>query len=160
MKTLTALYGALIALSVASCGTIRRVPVETQTIYTYIDSTIVSYRDSTIIVEVPRERIVDVVAAYDTLFLETSLAEARSYVDTTTHTLKGTLVNRDTLIEKIVYLPSKEHIVYKDSLVIKEIPYPVEVIKKVTPKWAYASLMINIVIILILSFLIYIKIRH
>ena len=66
-----------------ACATIKPVPVETIIQYQTRDSLVV--RDSTVII--PKERIVDVVPVYDSLRLETSMAFAQAWVDTTTHTL-------------------------------------------------------------------------
>lgn len=118
----------------SSCGNLKYVATETKTIYNYIDSTIVSYKDSIIFVEMPVERIIDVVAQYDTSKLETSIAKSTAYVDTTTHTLKHSLVNKDSSIQKEIKIEYKDRIVYKDSLVIKEVPIEVPIDKIVYPK--------------------------
>lgn len=102
------------------CRTIKEIPVEHRIEYTYIDS--LRIKDST--VYYPKERIVDVVPAYDSLKMETSLAEARAWVDTTTHTLKGSIENKEGVQYKYIF---KDKIQYRDSLVYKEVPVPVEV---------------------------------
>lgn len=128
----------LLLLMLAGCKSPK---ASTETVIRYIDSTIVTYKDSLIEVPVPVERIVDVVPAYDTLKMSTSLANAEAYVDTLTHTLKGSLENKkDAVLTKTVYLPSEERIVYRDSIQKKEVPVKVEVIKTKTPKWAYWTL--------------------
>lgn len=121
-------------LILVSCGSVKYIPTETKTIYNYIDSTIISYKDSIIFVEVPIERIVDVVAQYDTSRLETTVAKSTAYVDTTTHTLKHSLINKDTTIKKDVKIEYVDRIVYKDSVIIKHIPVEVPVDKIVYPK--------------------------
>lgn len=107
-----------------SCGPIKQIPVET--IINYKDSTVVNTIDS--VIYIPKERIVDVVAPYDTLKLETNMAKAEAYVDTTLHLLKGSIENKKGVTEKIKY---KEKLVYRDSVVTKEVPVevPVEVVK-------------------------------
>ena len=112
-------------------------PISEREVIRYIDSTVVNYVDSTIFVDVPVERIVNVVALPDTLKMETSLATAEAWVDTTTNTLKGSLENKDTALQKVVYLPSKERIVYRDSIQEKEIPVEVIVEKKRVPGWCW-----------------------
>lgn len=76
----------------------------------------------------------EVVPPRDTLKMATSVAEARAWVDTTTNTLKGELKNKKTALSQpqVVY---KEKIQYRDSLIKKEVPVPVEVEKvvKVVP---------------------------
>ena len=72
------------------CSTTTQIPVET--IINYKDSTLIHIVDS--IRYIPKERIVDVVPVYDSLTLETNMAKAKAWVDTTTHTLKGSLENK------------------------------------------------------------------
>lgn len=107
-----------------SCGPIKQIPVET--VINYKDSTVVNTIDS--VIYIPKERIVDVVAAYDTLKLETNMAKAEAYVDTTLHLLKGSIENKKGVQYKYIY---KDKIEYRDSVVTKEVPVevPVEVVK-------------------------------
>lgn len=109
---------------ITSCKTIQYVPIESDTKIEYRDTTI--YRDS--VVYTPIEVVKEVVPELDTLKMETSLAEASAYVDTTTNTLKGSIRNKKGITEKIKY---KEKIVYRDSIVTQEIPVEVEVEKEV-----------------------------
>lgn len=120
-----------IFLTVSCSPKVRYIPVHSDT--NVRDSVIVSYRDS--IRVIPIERIVDIVAEYDTLFLETSLAKSVAYVDTNTHTLRGEIQNKQEIVYKTVY---KDRIEYKDSIQTKEIPVEivVEKVKKVVPLWA------------------------
>lgn len=111
-----------------ACATIKPVPVETIIQYQTRDSLVV--RDSTVII--PIERVVDVVPAYDSLRLETSMAFAKAWVDTTTHTLKGQIQNKTGTQYKYIY---RDRIVKKDSLVYQDVPVPVEVVKTVHPKY-------------------------
>ena len=113
----------ILLATITGCATIKPVPVETIIQYETRDSLIL--RDSTVII--PIERVVDVVQPYDTLKMETSMAEARAWVDTTTHTLKGELKNKAGTQYKYV---DREKIVYKDSIVTKEVPVEVEKIVK------------------------------
>lgn len=136
---------------ICSCSTIKYVPI-TDTENTHkVDSTIIQYRDTTIFVEIPVEVIKEVVPQLDTLYMETSLSHSTSYLDTTTRTLKGRLENKTEPIEKIVYLPSKEHIVYRDSIVTKEVPVEVEVEKEIIPKWCWYSVIFNLIVLFIIS---------
>lgn len=124
MKKL-AIISTLLLLAI-SCGTVKPLPPATNNT-TVKDSTVIHIVDSVRVI--PKEVIKDVVPQYDTLIMETSMAKSVSYVDTTTHTLKGTLNNKKGITEKIVY---KDKLVYRDSIQIKEKPYPVEVVKEVT----------------------------
>lgn len=121
-------------LILVSCGSGKYIPTETKIIYNYIDSTIVSYKDSIIFIEIPVERIIDVVAQYDTSKLETTVAKSTAYVDTTTHTLKHSLINKDTVVKKEVKVEYVDRIVYKDSVIIEHVPVEVPVDKIVYPK--------------------------
>ena len=117
---------ALLAL-VVGCGITRKtVVVEHVTETHYIDST--RWHDSTIYYTIPIERYRDYASLLDTLKLETSLAKAEAYVDTTNNTIRGTIENKKDSIKTVIKW--KERIVQKDSLVYKEVP--VEVVKEVT----------------------------
>lgn len=121
-------------LTIFSCKTPQ--PSVT-TIVNRVDSTVITYKDSTIYTEIPVEKIVDIANLLDTLNMETSIAKAQAWVDTTTNTLKGSLENKDTVLPKVVYLPSKVKVEYRDSIQTKEIPVEVIVEKKVVPKWCW-----------------------
>lgn len=130
----------LLLVLLICCGCKSPKHINTETVVRYIDSTVVTYRDSLIEVEVPKERIVDVVALPDTLNMETSLATAKCWVDTTTspNMLRGELENKpDGTLTKTIYLPSKEHIVYKDSIQTKEVPVYIDKVKTKTPKFIW-----------------------
>jgi len=99
----------IIILLAVSCSNIKQIPV--QTIYNYRDSVIV-HVDS-IAVDVPVERYVDLVNYTDTLVLETSVAKATAYADTTTRTLKGEIKNKPVQLKK--------EIVYQDRIIEKEV---------------------------------------
>ena len=102
----------------------KHIPIKEEIIYTYKDSTVINTIDSIKII--PVERVVDLVPVYDTLYLSTSLAESKSYVDTVNHILRGSITNKSTFSQHIKY-EWKEHTVYKDSLVYEPQPYPVQV---------------------------------
>ena len=128
----------LIILLLTSCSTIKYVPVKGEDIY----HTEYVTKDS--IVYTPVEVIKEVAPELDTLYMETSVAKAKAYLDTNLNILKGEMKNK----KEIIY---KDKIVYRDSIIIQkqEVPVPVEVEKKVVPNWVYYSLGLNI---LILSF--------
>ena len=146
-------------LSLVSCSTVKYVPISDSENIHKVDSTIIQYRDTTIFVEVPVEVVKEVVPQLDTLYMETSLSHSTSYLDTTTRTLKGELKNKIEPIEKIVYLPSKEHIVYRDSIITKEVPVEVQVEKKHIPQWVWYSVIFNVIVLCYLGFKIYLKFR-
>ena len=142
-----------------SCSTVKYVPISDSENIHKVDSTIIQYRDTTIFIEVPVEVVKEVVPQLDTLYMETSLSHSTSYLDTTTRTLKGELKNKIEPIEKIVYLPSKEHIVYRDSIITKEVPVEVQVEKKHIPEWVWYSVIFNVIVLCYIGFKIYLKFR-
>lgn len=115
----------VILLSLFSCGTIKPIPVQTETIYNYRDSLVI--KDSVRVVDLPVERIIDIKPIYDTLELETSLAASKTWLDTTFHMLRGEIQNKP---QANIQTPYEEHIVYRDSIVTQEVPVEVEKIAK------------------------------
>ena len=126
----------LILLLFVSCSTIKYVPVKGDDIYhtEYIT------KDS--IVYTPVEVIKEVVPELDTLYMETSVAKAKAYLDTNLNALKGEMKNK----KEVIY---RDKIVYRDSIIIQkqEVPVEKEVEKKVVPGWVYYSLGLNILIL-------------
>ena len=145
-----------IALLVVSCALFKEVPVKDQV--NIRDSIVIHQVDS--IVYHPKERIVDIVPVYDTLKMSTSIAEAKAYVDTTTHTLKGSLNNKQGTTTKIKYV---DRIQYRDSIQIKDVPISVEVKKEVKIHPWYERILwvmsaIGLIFIVLLALKIYRKI--
>ena len=149
------MFFLLVVASMTGCGIFKKAQrPENITQYTYIDSLVI--KDSIRVVDLPVERIVDIVPDYDTLEMETSLAKSKSWVDTTSHTLRGEIENKPQAKIKVPY---KEHIVFRDSISIKEVPVPYEVIKKEIKYplafWillAFAALMVGVCIPSIVKF--------
>ena len=133
-------------LLITACSTIKNIPVKEQTITKVEIRDSVRIKDSTVVI--PIERIVDIVPDYDTLYLETTMAKAKSYIDTNYHVLKGSIENKSGFQYRTVY---KDRVIEKvDTVqVYKEIP--VEVIKevKVIPK-SYWFFLISFIITLAL----------
>lgn len=155
MKELKILIVSILMFFISSCGVIKEVPIET--IINYKDSTVVNMVDS--IVYTPIYEVKDIVNQLDTLRLETDLAKAEAYVDTTIHMLKGNIKNKKDQQVKYVY---RDRIQYRDSIQIKEVP--VEVVKdKIIRKapwynwilWPFA--VIGLISILLLAVKIYLK---
>lgn len=142
------------------CATVRPVPVETTTTVQTIVRDSVRWKDSTIYVQVPIERYVDVVPVYDTLRLETELAQAEAYVDTLTRTLKGNIENRKEPFKTIIKYQDRKVEIRKDSIITKEIPVEVETIKKVVPRWSWTLLAFNILVVIALGVYVYLKLKH
>lgn len=129
MKNFRIILLLLLSL-VASCSTIKYVPIRGDTVVEYRDTTI--FRDS--IIYTPKEVVKEIVPALDTLHLETSLASAQAYLDTTNRLLRGSIQNKKGVTEKIKY---KEKIVYRDSLVSQDVPVEVQVTKEVKTHFWY-----------------------
>lgn len=127
------------------CSPLRKTIIEYKTEYVKKDS--LNIRDSVIVV--PVEKIVDI--APDTLYLETSLAKAKAYLDTSINMLRGTLENKQQIIYKYKYI-DRWHT--KDSLVVKEVPVEVEKPVKYIPKYIKGLATLGLVsIFLIIAFI-------
>lgn len=120
-------YFALVAAIFTACTTVKYVPVKETEYISTRDS--IYFRDTLIRIELEKARLSDFVDIGDTLVLQTDLARSTAFLDSTSGKLKGTLENIKK--EAVQNVPLKEKIVYKDSIVNKEIPVPVEVVKKV-----------------------------
>jgi len=135
MKKLFVIILSLL-LIVAGCGVTKpnipgpsnQVNVRDSIVYNIVDSTVIH----------PVEVIKDIVPVYDTLQLETSLAEATAYVDTSMHILRGTIKNKEGYTQKIKYVDRVE---YRDSIQIKEVPFEVEKIITKTKHPFYESIL-------------------
>lgn len=128
-----------------SCKTIQYVPIKGDTVVEYRDTTI--WRDS--LIYTPVEVVKEVVPYMEPLTMETSLAKAEAYVDTTTRTLKGKIENKKGITEQIKW---REKIVYKDSISVKEVPVPVEVEKIKHKHYFYEPILWFISILSVLYF--------
>lgn len=120
-------YTILLCALFTACTTVKYLPIK-ETEYVHIKDS-VYFRDTLIRIELEKARLSDFVDIGDTLVLSTDLARSTAFLDTTSGKLKGTLENIKK--EAVQNVPLKEKIVYKDSIVTKEIPVPVEVIKEV-----------------------------
>ena len=140
-----------------SCASVKKIPVQTTQTDSVRIEKVVEYRDTTIYVDVPREIIREVVPELDTLYMENTVATSRSYLDTTTRTLKGELKTKPAKLPQPVKLPEtteKEEIIKE---VIKEVPVTVEIEKKYIPNWCWYSLISNVVVLMLLGFRLYRK---
>lgn len=150
------LYLTVLLLLTFGCGVTKKtIQIDHVTETHYVDST--RWHDSTIYYIVPIERYRDYTSLLDTLRLETSLAKAEAYVDTTNNTLKGSIENKKDSIKTVIKW--KERIVQKDSLVYKEVP--VEVEKEVTkyPKSYWWFMGFTILAALYVALKVYMKIK-
>ena len=125
--------GLVIALGllVLSCKTVY-VPVK-ETEYVAVHDTTVLHRTDTL-VKVPEFHLSDYTGLGDTLVLKSSVAESRTWVDSSLMVLKGRLVQTGTVPVQIV---EKERVVYRDSIITRDVPVPVEVTKTVHPDYEW-----------------------
>lgn len=152
MKTkLILLVTWVLELLLVSCGTPKYITVKEKE---YIKDTVLIKAD-TVKVDIPVEVKVNVVPELDTLKMETSVAEAEAYLDTLTQTLKGTLKNKKTELQKEIQVVEKTK--YVEHKV--EVPVPVEVVKTKTPRWAWIMLSINVGLIVGFLIILFLKFR-
>ena len=158
----------LVGLScISSCGTTKYVNTKDNINIATRDSIIIkdSTRliDSIIYVEIPREKVMDVIRQIDTSYLETSIAKSIAYVDTNSLMIIHSLENKDTVIaERIVYQDrfiEKEKIVYRDSIETKEVPVEVIVEKTKYPKTYWWLLGFFVIVVGICIVKIYFKLK-
>lgn len=151
------IYSILILLFFVGCATTK------PNIITPKEEIKITLRDSVVIkdsvVITPIERIVDIVSQYDTLHLQTSLAKSKAWVDTTTHSLRGEITNKEQTQNKNRI--EVKYINRVDSVVIEK-PIPYEVIKEIkyVPKAYQYSMGFSIIVIVVLGLLIFLKIKR
>lgn len=134
------------------CGNIKQIPVQTVEKVVIKDTT-VFIRD-TITIEVPKEVVREVVPSDTISILSTKLATSEARVE------KGMLHHK--LTQKGALKAQIDTVVtvqYIDRIINKEIPIEVIVEKKVIPTWCWVSLIVNIVILLVIAFRIYLKFK-
>ena len=150
------IFGLLILtvtlLCLIGCSSYKEIPVNTVEKIVYKDTTIV-VRDS-IYIEVPKEVIKEIVPKDTTSILRTSVALSEAKID------KGMLYH--SLEQKGGFKAQIDTVVtvkYVDRFIEKEVPVQVEVIKYRYNTVFWISILLNLVIILIIAFKIYLKNR-
>lgn len=138
-------------LALFGCSPIRKTIITEKVEVIQRDSTVI--KDSIVIT--PVEKIVDIVPVYDTLYMETSLAKAKAYVDTNIHILMGNMENKQQLVQKIEY---RDKYVFRDTISYKEVPVEVTKEVKKIPKTYYFSIIFNIILVFLIFGYLYIKI--
>ena len=133
MRKILYIITIFILSSCASTKKVQYVPTDAQTIIEYRDTTI--HIIDTIRIEVPKETIKEITPITDTLRLETSVAKAEAYVDTTNNVLRGKIENKKTSLKAKVDTIVKVEYVDKivERAVIQEVPVDVPYI----PKYAW-----------------------
>ncbi len=137
---------------IISCSTLKEIPVQTIEKEIIRDSLI--YIRDTVEVPVPYEKIVEVLPKDTTSILRTSVAQSEAKIE------KGMLHHR---LEQNGVVKAQIDTFYLtktvEKIVEKEIPIEIEIEKKVIPNWCWISLVINIVILLLMAFKIYLKFK-
>lgn len=143
-------------LMFTSCGTVKHQPTtNTQTTTIIKDSLIV--RTDTLVIPVPVESHSSV--AYQHSRLETSVAWSEAEVDTL-GLLHHQIENKPTALKKEVVYVDRIVTEYRDSLVTKEIPVEVEVVREVTPKWVWWLVFLNVLICIAIGIKAYLKFQR
>lgn len=140
----------ILLLFLCSCATQKNI----QSYSRIIDTTTIL--KDTVYITIPSYNYHSFTALPDTLKLETNIAKAYAYVDTTNKILVGGIQNKDTVyISKEILIPSRT--IIKDSIIYE----PIEVIKKekYVPTIYKYSLYFSILIILLIGIYIFIKIK-
>lgn len=149
----------LLLLLTVGCAANKKVTyIPTQTIekIEYRDTTI-HVRD-TIYVEIPKERVVEVVPELDTLKMETTVATATAYLDTNSRQLRGEIRNKNTKlptkIDTVFVVTTKNH--YLEKPIIQEVETPVQYI----PKFAWICIVYTCTTVLLLIILGILKLKR
>lgn len=137
-------------LSLNSCVATKYIPVQGEHIIEIRDS-IIRVVD-TVTIEIPKERIVEVIPEVDTSYLETKLAYSTAYLDRNNKTIHHTLEHKETALKAPIDTVFITHVKteYKDKVVVEEVEVPV------IPKWCwiimmYAALMAGVTIMKIIG---------
>lgn len=137
-------------LSLNSCVATKYVPVQGEHRIEIRDS-IIRVVD-TVTIEIPKERIVEVIPEVDTSYLETKLAYSTAYLDRNNKTIHHTLEHKKTALKAPIDTVFITHVKteYKDKVVVEEVEVPV------IPKWCwiimmYAALMAGVTIMKIIG---------
>ena len=109
------------------------VPIQSSTIIEYKDTTI--YLEKVIEVPVPVERVVEVVPRFDTLRMETGVAKAECWADTTNRVLRGRMENKQTALKGKI--DTCFVVEYVDRFTEKEVAVEVPVDVPYIPKFAW-----------------------
>lgn len=146
----------LLFLSFVGCATTKpTIIVPKEEVKVVIKDSVV-IRDSVRII--PVERIKDIVPEYDTLKMQTSLAKASAWVDTTTHTLQGAIENKEQT--QIQYKVIEKIVEKTDTIKLFE-PKPYEVVKEIpyVPQIYKYALWFSIGVLLFIGLKIYLKFK-
>lgn len=126
MKKYFKLLILLFCFSFISCGLVKHIEVPIQTVDKIIYRDSIIYIHDSIKVDVPYEKVKEVIAVMDTSFLKTGVAESIAYVDTAKRKLHHTLTQKGQLTGK---LDTTVKVQYVDRIIERDVPIEVEVVK-------------------------------
>lgn len=142
----------LILFCLNSCGPLKEIPIQYIDRIEYRDTTI--YIKDTIKIEVPKEVVKEVIPDIDTSYIETSIASSIAYVDTTKRAIYHKLEQNGEI--KILY-DTLVKVQYVDRYIEKEVPVIQTVEKYKRDSIFWISIILNIIVVLIIAFKIYLK---
>lgn len=142
-------------LMLIQCATPQQLPTTTTQVQTIVKDSLVIRKD-TVTIEVPVEVHTNVAEQHS--YLETSVASSTASVDSL-GLLHHQLQNKQTSLKKEIQYVDRYVETVRDSLVRVEVPVEVEVIKTVTPKWAWRLLVFDVLVLLVLGALAYLKLK-
>ena len=123
----------LIALVLTSCSIFKPVVVEKIKEVHVVDKEYV--RDTMVLTETRKEYVRDYTGLLDTLRISTEYSLFSAAVDTSASKLVGEARNRDKVPMKVQY---RDRVIVRDSIITKEVPVPVEVVREVVKiPWLY-----------------------
>lgn len=131
-------FALIAALSIlVGCGTVKSIPIETRVEYHIIDSVRIEVRDSVRIFDKSRQK--DYGKLTDTLDIQGKRSSMRAWADTTNMVIGGELTEFPS--EERIRIVYKDRVEVRDSIVLKEVPIPVEIEKEVRyVPWIYKVL--------------------
>ena len=145
-------FGIILLTMLTGCGILCPKPVPSSNTYVGLRDSIAIHES---ILQIPLEKSTNIALPRQRSHLETSLAISDAYTDSLG------MIHHSIENKKGAQFIYKEKIKYRDSIQIKEIPIPYEVIKEkeVIPKVFWISMIIAIVSILYICLKIYLKFR-
>jgi len=153
------LFALIAGLMAGGCGPTHQLPpsTNTETVINYVDSTILHIKDSVRITEATRYK--DFAGLLDTLKIRGAHSQMAAWADTTRNIIAGELKEDEIKErERVVY---RDRIQYRDSIKVVEKTEYVDrpVVEYKTPKWAWWSLAISVLSILIFGIKVYLKFK-
>jgi hypothetical protein len=126
MQKILSFLVSLLFLSSCAATKVQYIPVQGEHIIEYRDS-IIRYVD-TVTIEIPKEKVVEVVPEVDTSYLETKLAYSTAYLDRNKRTIHHTLEHKETAlktqIDTVIITQTKTEYMEKPVIETVEVEKP------------------------------------